>query len=130
MPVSFLPGESSIGVGSTPPIIEDYVSVRENAYYSRHIHGPTESNNKRTILIVIISAIIFVTMISIYDIFRNIITNYYAREALENPNSHNSEEDIERALIANKENLNASIVFSIFCIVMAIILIVIIYNFL
>ena len=76
---------------------------------------------KYTILIIIISAIIFVTVVAAYDVIKTIIANYYAREALINPKSHNSKNDINRTIIANQNALIAAIVFSLVCVASVII---------
>lgn len=100
--------------------------------YERRIHGPEEPkiNIRYTIIIVIISAIIFVTVISIYDIFRNLISNYFAKITLNDPNSHNTQEQINTTLISNHGLLISSIIFSLFCIVTGTIIIYILLQFL
>jgi len=105
--------------------IRDIRDVRSEDIYSKRIHEPTDRTKsiKYTILIVIISAIIFVTVIAIYDVIRSIIDNHYAHLALIDKNSHNTPEDIERTQIANENALWAHIVFASICIVSAIILI-------
>ena len=40
---------------------------------------PHENNN--TIILILISAIIFITVIAIYDVIKNILTIYYAKRA-------------------------------------------------
>lgn len=100
--------------------------VRVRDYSERRIHSPSEkkaSNNTYTILIVVMSAIIFVTVIGIYDVIRGGINNYFADIALTDPNSHNSPDDIERTNIANTNALWASMVFAGVAIILAIIFI-------
>lgn len=105
--------------------IKDIRDVKTDEYSSRRIHSPEEKirSVKYTILIVIISAIIFVTVIAIYDIIRALINNHYAELALTDPNSHNTPEDIQRTEIANTNSLLASIVFASVCVISAVILI-------
>ena len=102
--------------------------------YKREIHGPSEDDKKNrksyvtvpsipTIILIIISAIIFVTAVSIYDVFRSKINNYYAKINLEDPRSYNNREDIARTELANDRNLLSNIAFAIFAIIIAIILI-------
>ena len=95
----------------------------------KRIHGSTD-NTSYTILIVIISAILFVTVVAIYDVLRNVINIYYANLALTDPNSHNTPEDIERTTIANQNSLWSSMLFAAICIISAIVIIFIIVQFL
>src|SRR5581483_11434818 len=93
----------------------------------RRIHGSQERSQSSavfyTIVIVIISAILFVTVIAIYDVARNAISNYYAAQALRNPDSHNTPTEIEAALIANQQALIASGVFAAVCVLLALIIV-------
>lgn len=97
----------------------------DQSIYSRGLHGPTrrtkDSSIKYTIFIIIISAIIFVTAVSIYDVFRNLINSYFAKLALQDPKSHNKPEDIERSIIANRDSLISSVFFAGFCLIIALI---------
>lgn len=103
----------------------------DKSLFDREIHSPEEkqSNIRYTLIIIVISAIIFVTVISIYDVFRSIITNYFARQALTDPSSHNKKEEIESTIVANQDALRSNIVFSIFCIITGVILIYILLKF-
>jgi ABC-type Fe3+ transport system permease subunit len=89
--------------------------------YSRRIHPPEEKAEsiRYTVLIVIISAILFVTVVALYDVLRNIAVNYFADRALTDPRSGNTQQDIERTNIANENTLLASIVFALICVVTA-----------
>jgi len=100
-------------------------------YYEKKIHATQDKGThiQYTIIIIIISAIIFVTVISIYDIFRSLITNFFAKEALTNPKSQNTQIEIERTLISNQDALYANIWFALFCLLSAIILIWILIQF-
>jgi hypothetical protein len=105
--------------------------TRPNELYEKRIHGRPDrmESIKFTIIIVIISAIIFVTVIAIYDIIRNGINNYYASLALNDPASHNSPEQIEQTEIANSNALWSSMVFASLCLISAIVFIVILIYF-
>lgn len=115
-------GQSLLGVGSTPKIFNLDVSDRQSTeLYERRMHGP-----RNTIIVIIISAMIFILLVSIYDVVRNIINNKYAKIALTNPKSKNTKDDIDRTLIANHQGLLASIIFSTFCMITTIIVLYII----
>lgn len=141
--MSFTPlsgGTSTALIGAIEPT--KFISIRAsddvyqndpNELYARRVHRPLDrtENMKYTIVIVMISALIFVTVIAIYDVIRNAINNYYANIALLDPNSHNDPDDIERTQIANNNELWSSMVFAAVCLVSAIILIILlIYAFL
>lgn len=96
---------SLLGTATTPKII--HVENTKNDYYRRI----SNDKNKNTIFIIFVSAIIFVFVVSIYDIIRNAINNYYAQMALKNPKTKNTQQDIDNTIIVNNYSFNSSIVF-------------------
>jgi len=120
----------SEGLSSSLLGVADPVKFVDPVRYEGRIHAPfpSEPTIKYTLLIIIISAIIFVTALSVYDVVRNLINNYFAKQALLNPVSNNTKEDIDRTLIANRGGLISSSIFSVFCIILAIILIPILIS--
>lgn len=116
--------QSLIGV-ATPGRFVD-VTDQDNRLYPKRRPGTDNSN---AIILVIITAILFVTIISIYDVIRNIINNHYASKALRDPLAHNDPQDIESTLIGNKEGLIASIVFAVLCLITGGILIYILLKY-
>lgn len=105
--------------------------ARSDDLYSRRIHGPANKPQalRHTIIIVIISAIIFVTTVALYDVIRNAINVYFANLALTDPNSHNTPEEIENVQISNQNALWSSMVFAAVCILIAICLLYIIIKY-
>lgn len=100
----------------------DEISPLERLY-ERRIHE-TKNNPKSieyTIYIIIISAFIFISIIAIFDVIRNVISNYYAEKTLNDPKINNTKEDIERAEIANQNALWSSIVFAAIAFVIGVI---------
>lgn len=98
---------------------------RDQSLTERRIHASKDSRTtlRYTIIIIIISAIIFVTVIAIYDVIRTIITNFYAEAALKDPKAQVSDTDRIRTEIANYNALLATIVFAIITICIALIII-------
>ena len=84
---------------------------------------PDSSSLPYTISLIIISAFIFVAIVSIYDVFRNIINNHYADLALTDPRANNTQEDIIRTEIANQEALFSRIFFAVFAVITALVFI-------
>lgn len=111
---------SLLGVGTTNKVLDIDREDREDLYEKR-VHGSKDNN---TIVIIIISAILFVTIIAIYDVLRNVINNHYAKIALTDPKAENTQQDINSTLVANTQGLIASIVFAIICIIIAVITVV------
>lgn len=113
------------------PRSDDIYENKPNELYEKRIHGKIDRSEsiKYTIIIVIVSAIIFVTVIAIYDIIRNGINNYYASIALNDVNSHNTPEQIEQTEIANSNSLWSSMVFALLCLISAVVFIVILIYF-
>jgi hypothetical protein len=93
----------------------------------RRLSGGKKSG---VVIAVIVSAIIFVTVISIYDVIRNLFNAYYTKIALEDPRSQNTPQQINSTNIANKQALYASIAFSAFCIITSIILVYLLIKYL
>ena len=91
----------------------------------RRIHGGRDKTQtiRYTLIIIVISAIIFVTVIAIYDVLRIIITNFYAKAALTDPKAQVTPTDLTRTLIANYESFLATLVFALIAIFLALILI-------
>lgn len=135
--MSFTPlsgGTSSALLGAIEPgrfIDPDRIDTRREDLTSRRIHGAEDKGRslKYTILIVIISAIIFITVIALYDVIRNAISDFYATNSLTDPNAHYTPGEIIQTRIANRNALIASIVFAAFCVLSALVLIVIIMKF-
>lgn len=127
---SFLPIDSAtvnlntslIGV-SDPTKFTDPDRIESLDLYARHPHGKLtpEHTIRYTIIVVFISAVIFVTVISIYDVIKNGINYIFAKRALSDPESHNSSDSIHRTLVANKNTLVSSSVFCGVCIVISVV---------
>ena len=96
---------------------------RSDDSYQGGTYNPRNRDLKYTLIIIVISAIIFVTIVSIYDVIRTIIKNYYAKIALTDPMSNNKQEDIDRTIISNYDALKSNFFFALFCLVTGIILI-------
>jgi hypothetical protein len=131
-PLKFESDKSALlGAADAIKFVDVYRDDIDRSLYEKRIHSPEEkrASMKYTIIVIIISAIIFVTIISIYDIFRNIISNHYAEIALEDPNADNKSHDIKSTLIANRNALTSSIMFSLFCIITGTITIYILIKF-
>lgn len=122
---SFVPLNST-GLSSSLFGVGDPVKFTDNVnerLEERGIHGRASQDKHQSdtamILLIVISAVIFVTAVSIYDIIKVIIINIYAEQSLRDQNGKN--EDIERTLISNRANLASTIAFGIVCIAIALI---------
>jgi len=135
--MSFTPisgGLSTALSGSVEPVkfldvndLDTGVDVRSDVspgeLYFRRMHGSANINQttQYTIILIIVSAIIFVTVVSLYDIIRTGMNTYFANRALTDPNSHDTAEDIERTMIANMNALWSSIAFAFIALALAVI---------
>lgn len=107
--------------------------IRFEQLATRRIHSPASrptETMRYTIVLVIISAIIFVTVVALYDVIRSGLNAHFANLALTDPNSHNTPEDIERTQIANQNAFWASVIFATICLIIGIILIFLLLMFL
>lgn len=85
------------------------------------INSPNTKTFKTIIIPLIISGIVFLTILAIYDTVRSCISNYYSKKALIDPLAKNSIDTINRTLIANYYHLISSFVYTIFCIIVLLI---------
>jgi len=124
-------GTSLFGISSSNRVIdveklnlEDYYK-QDRDLIERHIHGPREkgSNIKYQLIIILISAMIFVTAVAIYDIIRNTINYFYSDYSLRQNNGNNTEEEITIFLLANRNTIISSSIFALFCIITSLIFI-------
>lgn len=124
--------QSLLGVGANPDLLDSSRYINRDYIDRSHYlsEGKVPSGYTKLILTVIISAIVFVTIVAIYDVLRNAINNKYAKIALEDPAAQNTQESINSTEIANQQALISSIVFAILCILSAIVLVYIIVQYL
>lgn len=118
-------GESLIGIAD-PVKFTDPLRVEASDYIYERIHGTPHAHGKTikySIIMILISAILFVTIISMYDVLRNIITYHYTEKNLKDLHNKLSQESIELSTTTNNYTLISSIIFSITSIILAIILI-------
>ena len=132
MSVGFTPlsttslSESLLGVGDPVKFDTGLRDIRaDKDYFERNVKVRREDSPKgwSTVILVIISAIIFVSIIAIYDCIRSYINGRYARASLEDPRSNNEIDNIIRTEIANENSLKSSITFAFLAIITGIILI-------
>ena len=103
--------------GLTPAMYDIYgTSLREG---EGEPHTPHAGGKKHSILLVIASAIIFTTVIAVYELIRVGLNNHYHRKT----NKKNKQENLA------KENLRSAFMFAIICIISAVILVPILYHY-
>ena len=107
--------EALYGIG-TAAQLDTSLSFKKS---DRRFHGPSETKlpNISVVLMVIVSAIIFIMMVAIYDVFKSAITNDMSKRALIDPMSNNTQQDINRTLIANNYSLMADIMFAVITVI-------------
>lgn len=86
-----------------------------------------KDDNLNLLLTVVVSAIIFVTVIALYEVIKVAISNYYDNIASMDPNSNYTQEEIERNVTSNYYELLSTVVFAIICLVIALIFIPILF---
>ncbi len=114
-------GQYLFNVGDNTKLFDFDTMVKTDELADREVHF--ESKNKHTIIIVIISAIIFMTIISIYDFIRNCVTVYYADIGVKHFKNNISQENIDQTLYANRTKLKVSLSYLIICTVLSLIII-------
>ena len=121
---------SLLGVGAVDPVFRSIPRPSEYLWERRVHEGgmPGVSGLAHALILIMISAIIFVTIIAMYDVAKVALSNAFAKEALKDPKSHNKRISIERTVVANAGALNASFTFAASCLVSTIIFIPILIS--
>jgi hypothetical protein len=119
---------ASVGVGAQSKILEEKFSkdtrFNDDKLHDNNINEKISNKNSvnfHTFIIIVISAIIFITVISIYDVIKGGLNYYYSYIALTDPNSHNTQDDIDKTVIADYYALISLIIFAIIAIIIALI---------
>lgn len=124
--VRFNQDTSLIGTADPAKFIDPLrTDERDIALEGRRIHGPSEKGKismKYTLIIVIISAIIFVTVISLYDVARNILSYYYSVRTVRDSTAINTPDNITNTEVGGWYSLMGITTFAIFCIITVILL--------
>ena len=110
---------TTIGIRASGLLESNIRDPRDVSLEERHIHGPAEKRERpvHIVIVIIISAILFVTIVSLYDVLRAWIINYYAEITLKDPISNNTENDIRKTLLANWNSFKAAAFFACMCVV-------------
>jgi len=116
--------ESLIGVGIQPKILDD-----NDLLYSKRLHGPVRDNQTHLVLVIVLSAILFVTIVATYDLIKAGINYGFSSASLHDAHSHNTQEDIDRTLTADYYALLAIITFFAVAVVIALITIPILLKY-
>lgn len=95
--------EALLGTADPVNVLDFNQENVDSSLFEEETHSPElkKSNIRYTIILVIITAIVFVTIIAIYDVFRSLINSY----------------------VANNDVLKTNFWFALFCVVTGIILI-------
>lgn len=103
-----------------------------DTYYREKIGRSREIGTDvyQTVLIVIITAIIFIIIVSYFDVIRNIINSYYISKSLRDSHADNNEQDIIRTEIGDQNGVAASVVFAAVATVLGLCIIFLIMSFL
>jgi len=116
--------ESLFGTAEMSKFNTSLEEERIDKYYRRTSSRREVSHDLyQTILIVIVTAIIFIIIVSVFDIIKNIITSYYITRSLRDPKANNTPEDIARTEIADTNAILSSVVFAIIAIIIGLIII-------
>src|SRR5438445_12782215 len=101
--MSFIPplasrgvNESLIGVGAQPKILDD-----NDLLYNKKLHVPVKDTQTHLVLVIILSAILFVTIVATYDVIKSGINYAFSNAALHDTHSRNTQEEIERTITAD-----------------------------
>jgi len=93
-------------------------------YYSKRLNRRDYSYDLyRTVLIVVITAMIFIIIVAFFDVIRNIITSYYISKSIRDPEVDNPPEYIKKTEISDKNAIISSLVFAIIVTVIGLIII-------
>lgn len=74
----------------------------------------------KDIVLIIISAVVFVTVVAVYSVFSTIITNYWSEKAAR---KFSDKKELAKLRLNNKNSLYANLIFAVFAILLGIILV-------
>lgn len=67
------------------------------------------------IFVVIITALIFVTVLALFELIRSIINHYCRQRTFTNPRSQHSRKEVINTLIESRETINANMMYTLVC---------------
>jgi len=126
--------ESFVGIADTPRIMDTNLS---DTIFPRYIHGSSKPSNKviYTILTILVSAIIFIAVVSVYDMIRAIINGHFRRRATLETTAVETDNVLEPQTlsrskarigllieeITERNTLKAVTIFTLFCVATALV---------
>lgn len=96
------------------------------AYSGKSEHSGIE-NTQIFITQVIVSVLIFIVIISIFELIRSFIFSDFANDALQDKDSKNPDEEVYRTIAENKARILTNLVFSAVSIVILVVVVIVIY---
>lgn len=117
-------GQSLLGVANTTTIINplgtDIFGNEINIYRPAGvIPKPQNISVRTTIIFLLVVALIFIGIVSIYAVVQRLINNYFTERALKNPLSKYQSTDINRTILFNSYFLIGIIILAILAILLA-----------
>ena len=112
---SLAPGSAILGAGL------DYRPADEKLF-ERRMHG-TDTDLAHTVIIIIVSALLFVTVIALFDLIKAFITYYYLAGESEDKELKYKDYEKKRIRKSAGDSLRSSAYFAALCIVITIILV-------
>ena len=88
---------------------------------------PKESKSPRP-LIIIMTAIIFITILALFELISSIVNNYYTHRAFADPRSQHSRKEVINTLIESRETINANMMYVLICAISLFLFIFIFYK--
>ena len=131
--MSFPSAGTNLGINQSLLGID--IVTRDPVTYEERVSDLKHSVSRitiNTVLTVIVSALVLVAVLSIYDVIKAWLNRHYIEIALDNPKANYSKEEIERTLIENTENLRSVSIFALITVISAIVIIglIIYYSYL
>lgn len=105
---------SLLGVGATRPGRTDPFKLgADELRYPKESGRSSTEDLRYAIIIIVISAIIFITVVAMYDVVRTVVANYFAATTIANSNQETAAAD----LLSNSNALIAGIIFAFVCVI-------------
>lgn len=87
------------------------------AFRGKVSNDDDKQNDKKIFIVhIIISALIFIAVIAIYEVIRSIIANNFAARAIEELRDEAEEKDIHRIIVTNYASTGTNVVFAMIAI--------------
>jgi hypothetical protein len=113
-PSSLLLQEEQAIIAEDNPTLFDELGIKR---------GPDFDSTKRNVILIVMTAVIFIAIVALYDVLRLFISVFYLRHDYSIP-----PEEVKSILPLRQDSLGSAAIFALFCVLIALIVVPILVN--